>query len=469
MRINPLLLTTLAAVLLSGCAAVNVGNLPRNRPAVDPATQGPNLLREPSGGVGETAIGLSFSGGGIRAAAFAHGALKGLNQLNTQGGKTLLDDVALITSVSGGSMTAAYYGLHGKASLDTFREAGLLSDGEADLRLSLVNPVNIARMISGGMNDRANFQRWLEHDLYRNATFADIFRRGRPNIWINATDIYHRIAFPFHQRAFDVLCSDLASYPVSEAVAASMAVPLFFAPIVLEKHPEKCRGPLPDWDTQAENAKTQPLLMHALAHAAREYRDARAGRYIKLVDGGVADNYGLASIQQTRLLQGTPYGPLTEGDALRLRNMLFVVVDAGQGPSGEWNNSLAGPSGIDLASASIDAAMATNVRMSYDSFVQMVKTWQEDIIAYRCQLPAAKQAEVKATQPLWRCNDVSIVVTRISFESLGPAAATRLGAIPTRLKLPVNDIDDLIKAGEEAIGRNTVIKAFQSKVSGPTP
>lgn len=51
-------------------------------------------------------IGLALSGGGYRAAAFHVGTLKALNKLG------LLKDIDVISSVSGGSITAAYYALN---------------------------------------------------------------------------------------------------------------------------------------------------------------------------------------------------------------------------------------------------------------------------------------------------------------------------------------------------------------------
>jgi len=61
---------------------------------------------------GEHAIALSFSGGGMRAAAFSYGVLETLRSVRTADGD-LLDDVSFITSVSGGSLTAAYFGAFG--------------------------------------------------------------------------------------------------------------------------------------------------------------------------------------------------------------------------------------------------------------------------------------------------------------------------------------------------------------------
>ena len=44
---------------------------------------------------------------------------------------------------------------------------------------------------------------------------------------------------------FSLLCSDLRSYRVADAVAASMAVPMIFTPIVLRTWPDHCREPIP--------------------------------------------------------------------------------------------------------------------------------------------------------------------------------------------------------------------------------
>ena len=51
-------------------------------------------------------IGLALSGGGYRAAAYHIGALRALHKLG------VLDKVDVISSVSGGSIIAAYYALH---------------------------------------------------------------------------------------------------------------------------------------------------------------------------------------------------------------------------------------------------------------------------------------------------------------------------------------------------------------------
>ena len=62
-------------------------------------------------------IGLALSGGGYRAAAYHIGTLRALHKLN------VLDKVDVISSVSGGSITAAYYVLNKDKGFDTFEKS----------------------------------------------------------------------------------------------------------------------------------------------------------------------------------------------------------------------------------------------------------------------------------------------------------------------------------------------------------
>ena len=61
--------------------------------------------------VGEDLIVLALSGGGARAASFHLGVLQGLRAMPGRDGRPLTEHIALISSVSGGSVLAAHYGL----------------------------------------------------------------------------------------------------------------------------------------------------------------------------------------------------------------------------------------------------------------------------------------------------------------------------------------------------------------------
>ena len=209
------------------------------------------------------------------------------------------------------------------------------------------------------------------------------------------------------------------------------------------------------------------MMMRSLARAAHDFRDPKSGKYIKLIDGGVTDNFGLLSIMQSRLASGTPYAPLSEVDAVRLKRHIFIVVDSGQGPSGNWTRSPDGPSGVEIAAAAMDTALETNVRLSFDSFVATMQRWRNEIVEYRCGLDAARVEQLRGSSVGWRCTDIEFTVTRVSFDDLGPKRAQVLNTIPTRLVLPEEQVDALVAAGQDAVKSDAVVKAFSAGVSAP--
>src|SRR5262245_32425519 len=245
----------LAVTALGACTSVY--NLPHNQPLTGTVQAAP-LGSEIPLSSDDVMVSLAFSGGGTRAAAFSFGVLKELDATRVRDrGKTvsLLDRVDFVSGVSGGSVLAAYYGLRKREALSDFRERFLLRNAEEALNTQ-VSITNLSRAIGGGLNDATHLPRWLDDNLFGGATFRDVASNRRPRIWINASDIYNRTPFVFGSVAFDAMCSDLMSYPISEAVAASAAVPVVFAPIVLETYPGRCQTRLPDWIARArENRK----------------------------------------------------------------------------------------------------------------------------------------------------------------------------------------------------------------------
>ena len=244
-------------------ACVGVGNLPINLPLTSDHPQVAGEGRPSDAAQDDMLVGLAFSGGGTRAAAFSFGVLDGVSHVTfNEAGRSvaLIDRIDFITGVSGGSVTAAYFGLKHRAALADFRERFLLRDAEEALN-TRVGPVNLVRALQGGANQDVPFRNWLDANLFEGATFAELLTERRPRIWINATDIYNRTSFVFGKTAFGAICSDLSSYPVAAAVAASAAVPLAFAPVVLETFPERCQAQLPAWIVKAadnQNASPNP-------------------------------------------------------------------------------------------------------------------------------------------------------------------------------------------------------------------
>ena len=154
------------------------------------------------------------------------------------------------------------------------------------------NLLSLAKGLQGGINDPTLFPKWLDDNLYEGATFTTLRYQRRPYIWINASDIYDRTPFVFGPALFGALCSDLANYPVSLAVAASAAVPVAFAPVVIQGYPGGCPVPLPHWVHRVRSNPNAPPLLRNFANAMYRYHSGEV-RYVKLLDGGIVDNMGL--------------------------------------------------------------------------------------------------------------------------------------------------------------------------------
>lgn len=456
----------LCAGVLAGCATVV--NLPVNQPTLDanaglPAEPAPNVASED-----DLLIGLAFSGGGTRAAAFSFGVLDGLAATPVQrGGRkvALTDRIDFITGVSGGSVTAAYFGLKKQAAFADFRERFLIQNAEEALRTDF-SLGNLSRAFGGGVNEDVRFRAWLDAHLFDGATFSSLLAEDRPRVWINATDIYNRTPFVFGRTTFSVICSDLARYPIAAAVAASAAVPVAFAPVVLETFPERCNAQLPGWITKALHKENAPPILRAYAQGVSRYRDGTV-RYIKLLDGGISDNYGLSGFTVARESSETPYGPLTAAQAVRLRRVLFLIVDAGQGPYGDWAQRLEGPTGVELVSAVTAAALDSSKRANYTAFERTMLDWREGLVRWRCSPEGQRQRAAQGGGP--DCRDLEFSIGRLSFDQLSPGRAAQFMSAPTNFNLPADLVDSIIDAGREALATSSVYRAFRAGLDGKEP
>src|ERR1700728_2473521 len=233
------------SALLAACASIH--NDPINQPMLSGAAPSTELGASVETYYDDTVIALSFSGGRTRAAAFSYGVLTAFDETPTPGrAASLLNRIDFVTGVSGGSVLAAYYGLKKRQALADFKQRFLLRNAEEGLQTEL-SLLTIARGLQGGINDTTRFPRWLDDNLFDHATFKSLLNERRPRVWINASDVYNRTPFVFGRTTFAALCSDLSTYPVSLAVAASAAVPVVFAPVVIQNYPGGCPLPLPDW------------------------------------------------------------------------------------------------------------------------------------------------------------------------------------------------------------------------------
>ncbi|MBY5406528.1 patatin-like phospholipase family protein [Rhizobium leguminosarum] len=219
-------------------------------------------------------IGLCLSGGGYRAMIFHLGALLRLNEAR------LLPHLTRVSSVSGGSITAAYLGLRWK-DLDfdgdgRARAIGVVVD---NIREMARNSVDAGAIIGGILLPGSIGERVAEaYDrvLFRGATLAAFPDDGDgPRFVLNATNVQTGALWRFSKPYMGDYRVGLVERPtvaLSLAVAASSAFPPMLSPLAIDIEPGA------KWSDSGDLPQA-------------EFR----GRVV-LSDGGVYDNLGLETV-----------------------------------------------------------------------------------------------------------------------------------------------------------------------------
>ena len=207
-------------------------------------------------------VGLAFSGGGSRAAVFGAAVMKELDRLG------VLQQVDVLSAVSGGALPAASYALEGYR--DFSFQNGFAELVGRDFQGAMLGPwytvpQNAIRYALTDSIPAEQVIRVLDDRLFRGATFADL-NPSRPILLLNATDALTGDPLVISDERFAELGRPLASFSIARAVYMSAAYPGVLEPLAISYG-------------QAEGAPSgqPPLLAY---------------------DGGAADNLGIRTLMQ---------------------------------------------------------------------------------------------------------------------------------------------------------------------------
>jgi NTE family protein len=391
---------------------------------------------------------LMFSGGGTRAAALSYGILEALRDtpIRVDGReKRLLDEVDCISSVSGGSFTAAYYGLFRQRLFEDFRARFLERDIQGALAGRLFNPVNWIRLASPDFSRIDMAAELYDSEIFGAATFERLQSNGRPFVILNATNLGADRRFDFTQEYFDALGSRLDSYKVARAVAASSAFPYLLTPISLKNYPVGEGYTTPWWYTAALTPEQWISERYNAAKNLNVYLDKK-NRYVHLMDGGLSDNIGARAILdafdrgfiRTRINQGT------------IRHLVLIVVNARTQSEDQLSPEENPPGFFTVAEKTATVAMDN---YSYDSVTKL-----REALYARVQTQKDEQACIKllsdncpqAAKPIPFAADIDPYVIEINFEAAGqiPGENPRYYLdLPTSFKLSKEQVAKLVAIG----------------------
>lgn len=222
-------------------------------------------------------IGLCLSGGGYRAMLFHLGSLWRLSELG------VLGRVERVSSVSGGSITAAALGVAWKRM--EWRN-GVAADFEervvAPVRRLASHTVDVGSILGGallpGVRIGERVAAAYRKHLLGGATLQDLppDGKGAPRFVINATSVQTGSLWRFSRRYMANWRVGRADHPelsLATAVAASSAFPPVLSPVVVHLEPGTLKA-VPGADLHREPFTTRLVL----------------------TDGGVYDNLGLETV-----------------------------------------------------------------------------------------------------------------------------------------------------------------------------
>jgi NTE family protein len=390
---------------------------------------------------------ISFSGGGTRAAALSYGVLQELRDtryVDNGEEKRLLDEIDYISSVSGGSFTAAYYGLYGDRLFQDYETVFLRRNVQKTLIGSIFNPLNWLRGIFSGFSRTEQAIDYYDKTIFHGGTFNDIHERDGPFIEINATDLGIGARFPFTQDRFNMLCSDVGIFKVARAVAASSAVPIAFAPISLENY-DSCNYEAPAWlDTDNEHIKDNPRLA-ALLSAYQSYQEKKERPYIHLVDGGITDNLGIRALYDKVELMGGASNASRISTRTSPDYLVIVVVNAETRPKNPMDSSRDIPSSVQVVDAVSSAQIGRYNVESLSLLEEALKEWAADL-----STPG---------------HTVMPYLIKLDFQSIGNKQQRLLfNNMATSFSLPDDEVDKLIEAGHQLLRQSPAFQELLQRI-----
>lgn len=419
----------------------------------------------------KTLVALAFSGGGTRAAAFSYGVLEFMRNtefMNTQGQRSrMIDHVDLITGVSGGSFTALAYGLYGDKLFDEYESRFLKRNVQRELITRGLNPLNWGSLSSTGWGRSEMAADLYDEILFDGATFKDLDSKDGPIIAVSATDLSTGSRILFTPSNFDLLCSDLSSFRLSRAAAASSAVPVVLSPLTINNYSGTCGRQLPKWFEPFIDKPNPPRPAARTLERIDELRGLVSSEdpYLHLVDGGVSDNLGLRGaldfFNTIEALREAGYKTPID----HVKQIIVIVVNSVSTPKTNWNRSEDPPGTLSILvkAAGVPIDRYSNEQIEYVRDIEA--RWKQ--MRELKNLPAiqriGKRDSNQALDEIRKVPDAKIYVINVSFAGV-PDLDERsyLNELPTSFVLSDEAVDRLRSAAGTALMNSPDFKRLLS-------
>jgi NTE family protein len=403
---------------------------------------------------------VTFSGGGKRAAAFSYGVLEALRDIKvtTPDGEqhSLLDEVDLISAVSGGAFTAAYYAMFGKETFESYAPRFLNHDTEKDLWHKVLKPASWPRLAKTLVSRSDLEVEYFDQQLFNGATVNDVMTRS-PRVIITATDLVRAKPFTYTREQLNGICVDPKSIPLARAVFSSAATPIYFAPLVMRSFAGTCGYRPPE--AIAENEAVEDAYRRERADQLFSFLDPRYP-YLHLADGALSDNLGARAILDEVALGDNVTDALRRNGYGRARRMLFIVVDA---RTGFDRNYAQRPEPLGIKKVMDAVVSVTFNRYSFETMNLMrarVKRWENEVRTTRC----------RTSLPIPDCGKFDVDLVELSFDRVRePDEREYLDRVPTTFTLSLQQIARVRRAAHLLVEESPDLRHFLEESARSAP
>jgi NTE family protein len=440
-------------VLLGGCTTRQV-----NPPIAKYNPSSLNRIqRQWQRGGQQDLIVLAFSGGGTRAAAFSYGVLETLRSIEiiTKTGRRtrLLNEVNVITGVSGGSFTALAYGLYGEKLFDDYETRFLKRNVQGELTARVLNPLNWGTLSSTGWGRSELAAQLYDEILFHGATFEDLYRADGPMVAVSATELTTGSRIVFIPQNFDVMCADLRPIRLSRAAAASSAVPVVLSPITINNYGGSCGYQQPSWLRAFADLANPPRPAARALNRLQELQALDNGvedPYFHLVDGGISDNLGLRSVLDVLETYEALHDAGQPTPLDHVRRIIIFVVNSLSIPSTKWNKSENPPGTIDILIKSAGVPIDRYSGEMVEQLKDIDARWH--VLRQIRQSAAFAKDQDPAMTEITNAPNTDIYVIDVSFKALqDKSERDYLNQLPTSFHLSSEAVDRLRAAARTLI------------------
>jgi NTE family protein len=396
-------------------------------------------------------VAVTLSGGGARAAAFGLGVLRELKstRFHARGEPTsLLDELVLISGVSGGSVLAAHFAAFGDESLARFEAEFLLDDFQTDLVDSAI--ASLYRL-SSPWYGRSHVLADRLDELYRGRTFGDLRSRARgPDLIVTATDLTTGAPFEFTAQQFALICSHLSSVPLSFAVAASSAVPIVLTPMTLRNYAGSCGAA----SAAVEHGPAANYRARLLRATEQSYLDVQDRPYIHLIDGGLADNLGIRGLLDRLIAGGSLAASFRHAAPGSIRKIALVAVNSERDLGERIDHRDRVPTTYEVLHTLVFGAGSRSTSTTLAMMNDDIERWRLEVAEQRGALgsPFAAEAELHV---------ISISLRDVADPALRQAVVT----VPTAFSISPGQVHDLIEAGRDALRRSPAFQRLRRSLA----